>query len=435
MSKVYRDSQWDKNGVIEEMLKDITIPRMAKVRQLFDDTKIEDIPAVIREEFDRPEISKTINKGASIAITAGSRGIANIATIIKEVVKNVKRLGGNPFIIPTMGSHGGATSYGQKKVIEGLGITEDNIAALIKSSMKTTYIGDNCDGKPVHIDANAASSDGIIVVGRVKPHTAFRGDYESGLYKMMTIGLGKQKGAEICHSEGFGNMAHNVVAFAETIIEKAPILFGLAIVENAFDDTALIEAVEINAIAEKEPILLEKAKSLMPQIKIDNLDILIVDQIGKNFSGDGMDPNITGTFSTPYATGGPKVQKYVILDLSDETNGNAMGAGMADFGTKRLFDKIDFDAAYPNALTCTVVKGVKIPVILKNDKLAIAAAIYTCVGIDKKKPRIVRISNTSHINTIHISEALKKEAKAHPELEIIEPITDVPFDEDGNLLN
>ena len=433
MSTTFRDSSWDRDGVIAGILDPVRIPRMARVRQLFDDTRVDDIPKAIEEQFNKPEIAKTIKQDASIAITAGSRGIANIPVIIREVVRNVKRLGGKPFVIPAMGSHGGATAAGQKEMLEGLGVTEEFVGAPIRSTMETVQIGVNADNKPVLIDAYAAASDGIIVVGRVKPHTAFRGDYESGLYKMMAIGLGKQKGAEVCHVEGFGRMAHNVVAFGNTILNNAPILFGLAILENAFDDTAIIEAVGREAIPTREPELLDKARKLMPAIGIQDIDILVVDKIGKNYSGDGMDPNITATYCTPYASGGPVVQRYVVLDLSDETHGNAMGAGMAEIGTKRMFDKIDFDAAYPNALTCTVLIGAKIPVIMKNDKTAIQAAIFTCVDIDKDNPRIIRIANTSHIETIIVSEALADEIAANPGLELLEPFGEVEFDLEGNL--
>jgi hypothetical protein len=228
-------------------------------------------------------------------------------------------------------------------------------------------------------------------------------------------------------------MAYNVVTYGETILRNAPVLFGLAIIENAFDDTTVIVAVPKAAIATREPGLLNHARNLMPAIAIKDIDILIVNQIGKNFSGDGMDPNITATYCTPYASGGPVVQRYVVLDLSDETHGNAMGAGMADIGTKRLFDKVDFDAAYPNALTCTVLMGAKIPVIMKNDKMATQCAIFTCVDIDKEHPRIVRIANTSNIDTIMVSEALADEVASHDKLELLEQFKEVDFDAEGNL--
>ena len=433
MDNKRRDSQWDRDGVIHGMLKDISIPKMGTVKQIFEDNSIKDIPAAIKQEFSKPEIASTINPGHSYAITVGSRGVANIPLITREIVKNVKERGGEPFIVPSMGSHGGATGPGQKEYLEGLGVTEEYIGAPIRSSMETVKIAETDDGKEVRIDAIAAKSDGIIVAGRIKPHTAFRGDFESGLYKMMTIGLGKQKGAELCHDEGFGEMAKNVKNIGRIILDNAPVVFGLAIVEDSFDETAIIEAIPADKIPTREPELLLKAKALMPRILIDKIDILIVDQIGKNFSGDGMDPNITASYCTPYAHGGPEVERYIVLDLSDEAHGNAIGAGMSDFGTKRLFDKMDFDAAYPNALTCTVTKGARVPVILKNDKTAIQAAIFAGVGMDKEAPRIVRIANSSHIEKIMVSEVLKEEVEAHPDMELLSEFEDFKFDAEDNL--
>lgn len=433
MSEKLRDSKWDRDGVVYNILKDTPLPKMAKVSQYFDSKHIEDIASVVRTEFDKPEISKTIKKGMSICITCGSRGLASIDIIIREVVTNVKRLGGEPFIIPAMGSHGGATAKGQTQVVEGLGVTEEFCGAPIRATMETVKIGVNIDGKDVRIDKFAAASDGIIVLGRVKPHTAFRGKYESGLHKMCAIGLAKQEGAQICHVDGFGKMNHNVEAFGDAIFEKAPVIFGLGTVENAFDQTCIIEAIPVNEINNRETELLALAYSLMPRIYIQDIDILLVDQIGKNFSGDGMDPNITGTFSTPFANGGPNVQRYVVFDLSKETHGNALGLGQVDFSTKRVFDKIDYDSAYPNALTCTVVSGVKVPVILTNDKLAIQAAIFTCVGIDKKNPRIVRISNSSHISKIFVSEALKNEVENNENMNFESKFNELSFDNVDNL--
>ncbi|NBK20734.1 MAG: DUF2088 domain-containing protein [Spirochaetia bacterium] len=429
----YRDSVWDRDHVIENMLKDQSIPRMARVRQKFDPTCIKDIPSAVEGEITKPTIAQTIKKGASIAITAGSRGVAHIDVIIKSVVDQVKKLGGVPFIIPAMGSHGGATASGQLEILEGLGITEETMGVPIYSSMEVVPIGTQSDGKTVYIDKFARDADGIIIVGRIKPHTCFRGPFESGLYKMMVIGLGKQKGAEACHEEGFGRMAHNIQTFGDVVLEKSPILFGLAIVENAFDDTALIEAVPRDEIREREPVLLEKSRSLMPGIAIHKIDVLVVDAIGKNFSGDGMDPNITGSYCTPFACGGPEVGRYVVMDISEESHGNSIGAGMADISTKRLFDKVDFDAAYPNALTCTVLKGVRIPVIMKSDEAALKAAIFSCVGADKANPRIVRIPNTSHIEVLYVSEVLKEEVMANPSLELLEDFTPIQFDGQGNI--
>ncbi|MFP3042072.1 nickel-dependent lactate racemase [Treponema primitia] len=432
MSEKFRDSQWDRHGVIGGILDPIRIPKMANAVQIFEDTTLRDITGEVAKQFDKKELAATIKPGMSVAITAGSRGVANIAIILKEVVAQVKKLGGKPFIFPAMGSHGGATAEGQLEMLKGYNITEEFVGAPIKSSMETVVIGHSPEGKPVSIDKNASEADGILVVARIKPHTAFRGTYESGLLKMMVIGMGKQKGAESCHDEGFGKMAHNVEVYADVIMAKAKILFGLALVENAFDNTCLIESVPTAKFKEREAKLLISAKEWMPKIYLPKFDILIVDQIGKNFSGDGADPNITATYCTPYASGGPEFQRYVILDLSEETHGNAIGLGMADFSTKRAFDKMDFDATYPNGFTCTVVSGVKVPVILKSDKLAIKAAIFCCTGIDKLNPRIVRIKNSSHVEEIVISEALVEEAKKHPNIKVLEEAKEVVFDKDDN---
>lgn len=433
MSEQSHQRIWDRHGVIAGMLDAVPLPRMAKIQQIFADISVKDIPAAIDNEFSKPEIACRIRPGMNIAIAVGSRGIANLAVIVRSVVRNVKACGGNPFIFPAMGSHGGATAEGQAEVLKSYDITEEHMGAPIRSSMETVIIGHTENSKPVYVDRNAANADGIVLVGRVKPHTAFRGPFESGLTKMAVIGLGKQKGAESCHQDGFGNMAKNIELFGNVILEKAQILFGVAIVENAFDNTGKIEAVPKEKIKTREPELLEEARHLMPRIMLEHFDILVVDQIGKNFSGDGADPNISGTYCTPFASGGPEFQRYVILDMSDESHGNATGMGMADFTTSRLYDKIDFDASYPNALTSTVVSGVRMPLVLKNDRMALQAAVFTAVGIDKLRPKMVRIRNTSHIEQIWVSEALLEEVGRVPAMRIIEEPRDFHFDREGNL--
>ena len=429
----FRDSRWDRHGVIESILEPVKVPKMARVRQILEDSTISEISSAVAKEFEKPEIARTIKPGMSIAVTAGSRGIANIAEILKETVVQLKKLNAKPFMFPAMGSHGGATAEGQLQILESLGITEDAVGCPIKSNMETVVIGESPEGKPVYIDRHAFEADGIVVVARVKPHTAFRGTYESGLLKMLAIGMGKQKGAESCHDEGFGRMAHNIEMYADVVMAKANILFGIAIVENAFDNTGLVESVLTADFKKREALLLQKAKDWMPRIYIPEFDILIIDQIGKNFSGDGADPNISGSYCTPFASGGPHWQRYVILDISEETHGNAIGIGMADFSTKRAFDKIDFDATYPNGFTSTVVLGVRIPVIVKNDEQAIKAAIFVCTNSDKSNPKIVRIKNTSHIEEIMISQALVDEAKANSNMNVLEEPCELIFDSDRNL--
>ena len=428
----FRDSRWDRDLVVYNLVKDIPLPRMALVSQRFEDVSINDIPSAVRKEFDRPEISSRIKKDMSIAVTAGSRGIAHIALIIKEVVWNLKRLGASPFVIPAMGSHGGGTAEGQAGVLSGFGITEDYIGAPILATMETVCIGKTENGEPVLIDKYAAEADGIVVVGRIKPHTAFRGRYESGLFKMMAIGLGKLAGANVCHSEGFGGMAKQVEKFGNAVLRNANILFGIGIVENAFDDTALIEAVPSELIPEREPDLLMLAKTLLPKLFIQDFDILITDSLGKNFSGAGQDPNITGSYMSPYASGGPSVKRYVVLDMSEESHGNPLGIGRADITTKRFFDKIDFDSAYPNALTCGLLMGVKVPLVVNNDRLAVQGAIKSLPEPCRSNPRIIRIENSSQVERILVSESLEEEIAKHPEMTLMSSFKEMPFDENGN---
>jgi hypothetical protein len=251
--------------------------------------------------------------------------------------------------------------------------------------------------------------------------------------KMMAIGLGKQKGAETCHAAGFGRFAHIVPSFGRAVMERAKVLFGVGIVENSFDETYRIEAIPKDAIEGREPVLLEEARRLMPAIPFAEFDVLVVDTIGKNFSGDGADPNITGTYCTPYASGGPRFQRYVVLDVSDESHGNCLGVGMSDITTVRLLGKTDYDAMYSNALTSRVLTNIRMPMVMNNDRLALQAAVFTCIDVDAKRPRIVRIANTSHIGTLAISEALLDEARANPAIEVLQSPTDLVFSAQGNL--
>ncbi|MBP1996514.1 lactate racemase domain-containing protein [Paenibacillus eucommiae] len=418
-----------------DLLRDVPIPKMVKVRQKFPRVSIDvdDIPKKINEILENEDILKTIVPGMSIAITVGSRGINNIALITRELVRLLKEKGANPFIIPAMGSHGGGIAENQRKIIEEFGVSEEYCGCPIKSTMDTVQIGKSPEGHPIVIDKYAAAADGIVVVGRVKPHTAFRGEYESGIMKMMAIGLGKREGANACHAAGWKHMHHLIPLFGKSILQHANILFGVAIVENAFDETCILEAIPRNKIAEREPELLIKAKELMPRIWIDETDVLIVDKIGKNISGDGMDPNITGTFATPYASGGLKSQKVAVLDITNESHGVIIGAGMADATTQRLFDKADLEASYINALTSTVFDVVRIPMILKSDRDAIAACIRASNEIDINCPRVIRISDSLHIEYIYISEALLDEVAKNSNMEIVGELREMQFDLNGDL--
>lgn len=420
---------------VSDLVSDQTIPKMFKVKQVFPRPKIEpeEIPGIIESLLSQEKFSSKVKPGMRIAITAGSRGIANVALTTKCIADFVRSRGAHPFIVPAMGSHGGATAEGQRAILEGYGITEDYVGCPIISSMEVKKIGVNEEGMDVFIDKNAAESDGIILGCRIKPHTAFRGPYESGIMKMMAIGLGKQHGAEVCHEAGFKNMAKYVPMFGRAIIKNAPILFAVPTIENAYDETCKIIAVNAEEIIKKEPPLLQEAFANMPRILVDSCDVLVVDQIGKNFSGDGMDPNITGTFCTPYATGGIQSQRVCVLDLSPETHGNGIGLGYSSATTKRVFDQLDLSSMYPNAITCTVLGGVRIPIVMESDREAIQVCIRTCNEIDKKNPRVVRIPNSLHIEHIMLSESYYEEAKNNPNLIIESEPEYLPFDEDGNL--
>lgn len=424
-----------KGGVVSKLLENVHIPKMFKVRQVFPRPLIkpEEIPEVVRRELSKEKFASQIKPGMNIAVTAGSRGIANVAIITKAITDFLATKGANPFVVPAMGSHGGATAEGQIEVLKGYGITEEYLGCPIKSSMEVKMIGYTEEGQEVFIDKNASEADGIIISCRIKPHNAFRGKYESGIMKMMAVGLGKQVGAEQVHSQGMNNIAKNIPLIGNAIIKNAPILFAVPCIENAFDETCKIVGVNKDEIAEEEPKLLQEAFANMPNIIVGECDVLVVDEIGKNYSGTGVDPNITGTFSTKYASGGVKVQRTAMLNLSEESHGNGLGTGLASAITKRIFDKLDLEKMYPNCITSTVLESARIPCIVASDKEAIQICIRTCVNIDKDNVRIVRIPNSLHIEHIMLSEAYYEEVKKYPNLVIESEPEYLEFDEEGNL--
>lgn len=421
--------------IVSKLAAEVELPQIYELHQDMEETFLDKrtIGETIKREFEREDIGGRIHPNMRIAVTCGSRGVANIDFILQAVVKELKERGAKPFIFPAMGSHGGATAEGQREILESYHVTEDQIGCPILSSMEVKQIGTADDGTPVLIDKMAAESDGIIVVGRIKPHTAFRGRYESGLMKMMVIGMGKQKGAELCHLDGFEKMAERIESFGKIILKNAPVFCGVGIVENAKEQTWKIAVLNPEEIIEKEPLYLEEARSRMPGIPFTDLDVLIVDRIGKDISGDGMDPNITGTFCSPYVEGGIRVNHVVVLNLTEASHGCAIGIGMADFITKRLYEKIDLEATYPNAITSKMVVQAKIPMILSNDREAIQIALKTCCGIERRKPRIVRIHDTLHLEKIWISEALRKEADCIENLHVVNGPVPFTFDCEGNL--
>ncbi|WP_134701299.1 lactate racemase domain-containing protein [Ammoniphilus sp. YIM 78166] len=405
--------------IIEELLRDVPLPRMVRIRQNFHAPEIKDVEQAVHDAIKEADVLSRIAKGDRVAIAVGSRGVADIPLLTRETVRAVKSAGGEPFIVPAMGSHGGATAEGQIDVLEQLGVTEDFIEAPIIASMDVVEVGKLPNGLPVYTDKHAYEADKVIVINRIKPHTAFRGPVESGLLKMITIGLGKQKGAEAAHAYSFKYMAEHVPQMAKITLSKVPIIFGLGTIENAYDRPAKIVAVPSEQLEEVEPQLLLEAKALMPRIMFDPIDVLIVDEIGKDISGDGMDPNITGRYATPYASGGPQVTRIVVLGLTEKTHGNANGIGLADITTSNVLNDTIKEKGYANALTSTVTTVVKMPMALDTEELAVKAAIKTCNAFDMHQARVVRIENTLHLKEIWISESLLPEALENKDIEVL----------------
>lgn len=420
-------------SVIRTLLKDIPIPRMVAVQQKFDAECITDVAAEVRREMDRPEVKARIYPGMRVAITAGSRGIDNLQTVIKEVVAFLKEQGARPFVLPAMGSHGGATAEGQLAVIAEYGITEDQIGCPVEATMEVKEIGRLEDGRPIFINRLAAEADGIISLNRVKAHTAFRARYESGVMKMLAIGLGCQRGAEECHHQGILNLGQNVEKYAFGILANTNVILGVALIENAYDKTVKIRVMTGEQIPVEEPKLLDYAKSKMARLLIDRVDVLIIDYIGKNISGEGMDPNVSGRWIVPTIKGGIDATRLGILDLTEETLGNFTGLGMADTCSKRAMDKISVEATYPNSLTSTVTALGKLPMYFEDHKQTIQATIKMVPGKKPEEITMIRIRNTLALDTIWVSENLMETVKKIPEMEILSGAESLVFNEDGDL--
>lgn len=385
------------NGKVSELLHDVSIPKMFHARQTFPREMIrpEDIPEVVNHEMGQEQFSSLIKPGMEIAITAGSRGIRNVDIITKAIVDFVKAKGAHPFIVPAMGSHGGATAEGQLEILAGYNITPETMGCPIKSSMEVVELGVSERGRTVYLDKNAYEADGIIVSCRLKPHNAFRGPYESGPCKMMTVGLGKQKGASLVHTDGMDVISKTFRPWRRWFWRRQRFFLQFPVSRMPMMKPGKIEAILAKDIMTREPELLKFAFSNMPKLLVEETDVLVVDEVGKNFSGTGVDPNITGTFSTPYATGGIKVQRTCFLNLSEESHGNALGCGLASAITKKIFDEMDVEKMYPNCITSTVLASARIPCIVANDKEAMQICVRTCNKIDREHARMVRIAKQS----------------------------------------
>ncbi|HVP11252.1 MAG TPA: lactate racemase domain-containing protein [Phycisphaerae bacterium] len=420
--------------VVKQLLQGVPVPRLARIRQNFPAWEVADVVGALREQLARPGVGDAVKPGMRVAVAVGSRGMAEIPTLARVTVEEIRKRGGEPFIVPAMGSHGGATAEGQRAVLANLGVTEASARCPIRSTMEVVEIGRLDNGLPVYVDKFAHDADGIVVINRVKPHTAFRGPNESGVVKMLTIGLGKQKGAESCHAYGFKYMAEHLKAMSEITLARMPILFGVATAENAYDRIARVVAMPAGEMVETDRALLVEAKANMPRFLFNQFDALIVDRIGKDISGDGMDPNITGRYPTPYASGGPDIAKIAVLDLTEATHGNANGMGAADFITRKLAVKIDFKMTYANGLTSTVVGPTHMPTVLDDDRDAILAAVKTCNARELARARVVRIRDTLHMGEIFVSESMLAEARETAGVEVLSEPAELAFDAAGNLV-
>jgi Lactate racemase N-terminal domain len=414
----------------------LPMPKMVPIRQKFSAVEVKNIPDEIKTLFQREEKLKKIKKGSRIAVAVGSRGIHAIDKVVSVLIHELKQLGTQPFIVPAMGSHGGATAEGQRKVLAGYGVTEETMGVPVRSSMEVEEIGKLENGTSVYLDKEALSSDGIVVVNRVKPHTAFKAEYESGLIKMLAIGLGKHKGATAFHSCGMDMFGELLPQLGKVVLAKAPVLFGLAIIENAYDHAARFEIVWNEDIVQREKALLAEAKSLMPRIIPEPLDLLIVHELGKEISGSGMDPNITGRSSSPFfrKPDALRVQRIVVLNLTAATKGNATGLGMADITTKKVVDNIDMDYTYINAITSGVLAAARIPLNVPTDLEAIQLGLKTSFRVNHPESRIVWIKNTLALEKIFASETLLPEIRKNSRLEVLGDPKPMHFDEKGNLL-
>jgi hypothetical protein len=384
------------------------IPNVVRVRQEFDRTRLQDPCGAVAAGLRKLGLAEKLKPGARVAITAGSRGINNLVAMTRAAVDAVKAMGGKPFIVPSMGSHGGATDEGQKSLLHDLGISEASMGCPVVSSMEVEEIGRTGSGAPVYLDRNALRSDGIIAINRVKLHTIFRGDVESGLCKMLAVGLGKHKGAQQIHKVGTQPF---MVETARVILGRAPVLAGVAVLENSLDETMEVHVVPPERFEATDVALLRRCWQVLPRVPFDPLDVLIVDEMGKNLSGTGMDTNIIGIggrVGGKMSMGTPVVSTIVVLGLTPETHGNANGIGLADITTRRLVDAIDYKATYTNVLTTRLWSAGRLPVIMETDREAIEVAVGET---PTDQARLVRIKNTLHLEELEISEALLPEAR------------------------
>lgn len=393
--------------------------KLTKIRNHFTDNSLKDVKGAIQKEL--TDLSGMIKDGSSIAIAVGSRGIDNLGQIVREVVDFVKQQGGYPFIVPAMGSHGGATGEGQAEVLAGYGITKQSMGVPVRSSMEVVELPQRNLKHRIFMDKNAYGSDGVILINKIKPHTDFHSTYESGLVKMAVIGLGKEHGAEAIHQYGVFGLTDLIPASTKQIFSTHKILAGIALIENAFDKTMMIKALKSSKIMSEEPKLLDVARANRPTFPIDKIDVLLIDRMGKNISGVGIDTNIIGRIKIygQQEPSSPDIKSIVVMDLTDESHGNATGVGLADVITQKMYDKINFEITNKNISTSSFLERGKIPFVAKNDVEALQLGLRNCGNMFPGKERIIRIKDTLHLNELYVSDAVLQELSNNPQIEHI----------------
>lgn len=422
--------------LIVEGIEDIKIPKMVRITQKYDTSHIHDIPSHIKNQMDKLQ-DKEFYQGKRICITAGSRGIPDLDIVIRTICQTLREWGAVPFVIPAMGSHGGASAEGQREVLTSYNITPQSVGAEVLSCMDVVEYGRLTDGTPLYCDKNAMESDGIVVLNKVKPHTDFRAEHESGMAKMIAIGLGKHKGASLIHSLGFARFPRLIGQVAEIFLQKAPVCFGVGIVQNAYDKLCLIDVVSKDQIIQRDKELLTIARKHIADFKFDETDVMVIDEIGKNISGYGFDPNILGrSNSSDYGVNDPvKIKRMIIRGLTPESQHNGSGITAADISTRKCLNNIDWSATWINLITATEIQGGKIPMYVNNDKEAILLAIRCCSGIDRNRVKISRIKNSLAMHEIMVSEALWDDMKHRDDVVIMGDPFYLNFNKNGDLIN
>jgi hypothetical protein len=411
------------------------LPPIAGVRQSAEQPEVADVPAEIARAIRESRIGTRVKPGGSVALTVGSRGIVGIDRIAREAVEALRGMGFQPFIVAAMGSHGGGTEAGQRDLLAELGVTEAAVGCPIRAEMETVSLGSNSFGLPIHFDKNAFEADGIVLLNRIKPHTSFTGRFESGLLKMLTIGLGKREGAAQVHKLGLPGLKVLLPEVGAFLLGRTPVALGIALLENAREHTARVVAVEPEDLLEVEPTLLDEARSLMARLPFEQIDVLIVGELGKNYSGTGMDPNVIGRqrVETMPDLQRPIITRLAVLDVSAETRGNGLGVGLADLTTERLVAALDPTPMRVNSLTSNFLTRARVPLSLPTDRDVLAACLATCWRIDPREARVVVIPNTLELTTLWVTAPLAAEVEADPSLAFETSFRPWPIDPQGML--